>query len=266
MRLNQPRWWPSARQTPVEDRSRTPNTWWRVAVPTVCLLAGLLLATTHTVSGGGQIRGSEAPRLVDLVREAQRAVDGLGTQRDGLAAQIDSTHGAASGPALTAIENRVAALGDEAGLDAVQGPGVSVTLTDARRDADGRFPRDASPDDLVVHQQDIQAVLNALWGAGAEAVALQDQRVIATSAPRCVGNTLLLNGRTYSPPYTVTAIGDPAALSDALAADPQIRLYKQYVIRFGLGYTEQASDNLEIPGYTRPLRMRYARPAGPLVY
>lgn len=242
------------------------STRWRFAVPVVCLLAGLLLATTHTVSDGGQIRGSEAPRLVDLVREAQRAVDGLGGQRDGLAAQIDATHGAASGPALTAIESRVGELTGEAGLDAVRGPGVTVTLTDARRDADGRFPRDASPDDLVVHQQDIQAVLNALWGAGAEAIALQDQRLIATSAPRCVGNTLLLNGRTYSPPYTVTAIGDPTALSAALAADPQIRLYKQYVIRFGLGYTEQSADDLELPGYSRPVRMRYARPAGPLVY
>lgn len=235
-------------------------------MPAVCLLAGLLLATTHTVSGGRQIRGSEAPRLVDLVRETQRAVDGLGARRDLLAAQIDSTHGAASGPALTAIEDRAAALSGEAGLDAVRGPGVTVTLTDARRDADGRFPRDASPDDLVVHQQDIQAVLNALWSAGAEAIALQDQRIIATSAPRCVGNTLLLNGRTYSPPYIVTAIGDPGALTAALAADPQIRLYKQYVIRFGLGYTEQASDGLEVPGYTRPVRMRYARPAGPLIY
>lgn len=242
------------------------STRWRFAVPVVCLLAGLLLATTHTVSDGGQIRGSEAPRLVDLVREAQRAVDGLGGQRDGLAAQIDATHGAASGPALTAIESRAGELTGEAGLDAVRGPGVTVTLTDARRDADGRFPRDASPDDLVVHQQDIQAVLNALWGAGAEAIALQDQRLIATSAPRCVGNTLLLDGRTYSPPYTVTAIGDPTALSAALAADPQIRLYKQYVIRFGLGYTEQSADDLELPGYSRPVRMRYARPAGPLVY
>ena len=94
----------------------------------------------------------------------------------------------------------------------MHGPGLIVTLTDAQRDADGRFPRDASPDDLVVHQQDIQAVLNALWSAGAEAIQMQDQRIIATSAPRCVGNTLLLNGRTYSPPYTITAIGDVAAM------------------------------------------------------
>ncbi len=59
------------------------------------------------------------------------------------------------------------------------GPGLVVTLNDAQRDAKGRFPRDASPDDLVVHQQDIQAVLNALWSAGAEGIQMQDQRIIA---------------------------------------------------------------------------------------
>ena len=96
-------------------------------------------------------------------------------------------------------------------------PASIVTLTDAQRDANGRFPRDASPDDLVVHQQDIEAVLNALWSAGAEAIQMQDQRIIATSAPRCVGNTLLLNGRTYSPPYTITAVGDADAMQAALA-------------------------------------------------
>ena len=125
------------------------------------------------------------------------------------------------------------------GWTPVHGPGLTVTLTDAPRDANGRFPRDASPDDLVVHQQDIQAVLNALWTAGAEAIQMQDQRIIATSAPRCVGNTLLLNGRTYSPPYTITAIGDATAMQASLAAAPLVILYKQYVVRFGLGYTEQ---------------------------
>ena len=87
-----------------------------------------------------------------------------------------------------------------------------MTLNDAQRDAEGRFPGDASADDLVVHQQDIEAVLNAMWSAGAEAIQMQDQRIIATSAPLCVGNTLLLNGRTYSPPYVVTAIGDASAM------------------------------------------------------
>jgi uncharacterized protein YlxW (UPF0749 family) len=235
-------------------------------VPLVWLLAGLLLAATHGVSGGSEIRRSDAPRLVDLVREEQSSVDRLTAERDGLAAKIDSTHGRSPDTALAAMHARSAQLAGEAGLDPVHGPGLAVTLTDAQRDANGRFPRDASPDDLVVHQQDIQAVLNALWSAGAEAIQMQDQRIIATSAPRCVGNTLLLNGRTYSPPYTITAIGDAAAMQAALATAPLVTLYKQYVVRFGLGYDEQVKSDVRVVGHTEPVRMHVAKPAGPLGY
>ncbi|WP_193393845.1 DUF881 domain-containing protein [Mycobacterium kyorinense] len=239
---------------------------WRVGVPLVCLLAGLLLGATHGVSRGGEIRRSDAPRLVDLVREAQSNVDGLSSEQDRLAAAIDSTHGRSADAALAAMQRRSAELAGDAGLDPMHGPGLVVTLTDAQRDANGRFPRDASPDDLVVHQQDIQAVLNALWSAGAEAIQVQDQRIIATSAPRCVGNTLLLNGRTYSPPYTITAVGDPGAMQAALAAAPLVTLYKQYVVRFGLGYSEQVMPDVHIAGYTEPVRMHVAKPAGPVSY
>jgi uncharacterized protein YlxW (UPF0749 family) len=231
----------------------------------VCLLAGALLATTHGVSGGGEIRRSDAPRLVDLVREAQQAVDRLSAQRDSLAGQVASVHGTVGSQMTVAtLREKALPLAASVGLDPVHGPGLVVTLTDAQRDANGRFPRDASPDDLVVHQQDIQAVLNALWSAGAEAIQMQDQRLIATSAPRCVGNTLLLNGRTYSPPYAVTAIGDVGAMQAALAAAPLVTLYKQYVVRFGLGYAEQPRADVQVAGYTEPVRMQYAKPAGPV--
>jgi uncharacterized protein YlxW (UPF0749 family) len=239
---------------------------WRVGVPLVCLLAGLLLGATHGVSGGGEIRRSDAPRLVDLVRQEQFEVDRMNAERDRLAHTIDSTHGRSSDAALAAMLRRSAELAVDAGLDPVHGPGLTVTLDDAQRDANGRFPRDASPDDLVVHQQDIQAVLNALWSAGAEAIQMQDQRIIATSAPRCVGNTLLLNGRTYSPPYAITAIGDAAAMQAALAAAPLVILYKQYVVRFGLGYTEQVTPDVRVAGYSEPVRMHFAQPAGPVSY
>ncbi len=239
---------------------------WRFGVPVVCLLAGALLGTTHGVSGGGEIRRSDAPRLVDLVRAAQQSVDRLSAQRDSLARQIDDAQaGPARGDAaVAALLVKAAPLAVAAGTVPMHGPGLVVTLTDAQRDANGRFPRDASPDDLVVHQQDIKAVLNALWSGGAEAVQMQDQRIIATSAPRCVGNTLLLNGRTYSPPYTLTAIGDVPAMQAALAAAPLVTLYKQYVVRFGLGYAEQPRADVQVAGYTGPITLRYATPAGPL--
>jgi uncharacterized protein YlxW (UPF0749 family) len=245
------------------DTRRSP---WRFGVPLVCLLAGLLLAATHGVSGGAEIRRSDAPRLVDLVREAQSSVEHLRAQRDELANKINSTHGRSTDAALAAMLRRSAELAGEAGMDPVHGPGLTVTLQDAQRDANGRFPRDASPDDLVVHQQDIEAVLNALWNGGAEAIQMQDQRIIATSVPRCVGNTLLLNGRTYSPPYTITAIGNAAAMEAALAAAPLVILYKQYVVRFGLGYTEDVKSDVQIVGHSEPVRTHFAQPAGPLGY
>ena len=245
------------------DTRRSP---WRFGVPLVCLLAGLLLAATHGVSGGAEIRRSDAPRLVDLVREAQSSVSQLNAERDGLAGKLDSMHGRSSNTALAAMLRRAAELAGEAGMDPVHGPGLVVTLQDAQRDANGRFPRDASPDDLVVHQQDIQAVLNALWSAGAEAIHMQAQPIIGTSVPRCVGNTLLLNGRTYSPPYTITAIGNAVAMQAALAAAPLVILYKQYVVRFGLGYREEVKPDVQIVGHTEPVRMHFAQPAGPVGY
>ncbi|WP_102144037.1 DUF881 domain-containing protein [Mycobacterium hubeiense] len=249
----------------MEQNRRSP---WRFGVPLVCLLAGLLLAATHGVSGGDEIRRSDAPRLVDLVREAQQSVDRLTAERDALVTAIDTQHGGSpsADAALAAITRRSASLTAAAGLDPMRGPGLVVTLNDAQRDAQGRFPRDASPDDLVVHQQDIQAVLNALWSAGAEGIQMQDQRIIGTSAPRCVGNTLLLNGRTYSPPYVITALGDAARMQAALAAAPLVTLYKQYVVRFGLGYTEEPRPLVELVGHTEPVRMRFAEPAGPIGY
>ena len=253
----------------MDDHSTAPRkrSLWRFGVPAVCVAAGLLLGVTYGVSGGDEIRRSDAPRLVDLVREAQQSVDRLSAQQSALALEIENHHGGSPGAdaALRAITDKGDLLATDAGLTPLRGPGLVVTLNDAQRDAQGRFPRDASPDDLVVHQQDIQAVINALWSAGAEGIQVQDQRIIATSAPRCVGNTLLLNGRTYSPPYVISAVGDAAAMQAALASAPLVTLYKRYAVRFGLGYVEETRD-VELVGHGESVRTRYAQPVGPLGY
>ena len=85
----------------------------------------------------------------------------------------------------------------------------------------------------------MQAVVNALWAGGAEAMSIMDVRVISTSAVRCVGNTLLLHGRVYSPPFKIMAIGDPAALQQALASSEGVRLFRDAVDDFQLGYTRR---------------------------
>ncbi|MCD7052884.1 DUF881 domain-containing protein [Rhodococcus sp. BH2-1] len=244
------------------QRTRPPFGFWSIAVLVVCLVAGLLIATTREVSHGNEIRAADSTRLSDLVRQAQTEVDRAARTRDELAAQVEELQETAAGTDTRVAEvlTESRALADAAGLTELSGRGVVVTLTDAPRDADGKYPAGASPDDLVVHQQDVQSVLNALWAGGAEAVAMQDQRIVNTSAPRCIGNTLLLHGRTYSPPYVVTAIGDPARLAATLAYEPGIKMFKQYAVRYGLGYTQQQSDALTVPAYTGQLHTEYARP------
>jgi uncharacterized protein YlxW (UPF0749 family) len=101
-------------------------------------------------------------------------------------------------------------------------------------------------------------VVNALWAGGADAVQLMDQRVISTSAVRCVGTTLVLQGRIYPPPYTVTAIGDPGRLRAAIENSYGVARYLAYVDRFGLVFEVEQRTSVEIPGYRGSIELRHA--------
>ena len=125
-----------------------------------------------------------------------------------------------------------------------------MTLTDAAVDL---TPPGVSGDLLDVHEQDIQNVVNALWTAGAEAMTIQGQRVVSTTAVKCVGNTVVLHGTAYAPPYVITAIGVPASLEAGLASDTDVQIYRQYAQAYQLGYEQQRVDQTTMPAYTGPL-------------
>ncbi|MCJ0905512.1 DUF881 domain-containing protein [Rhodococcus sp. ARC_M6] len=225
---------------------------WRVGVLVVCLVAGLMVATAQRSAEENQLQVTDSTRLSDLVRSAQANASDVSATRDQLSAQLNAlqVEAARSNAGVADTLAEIDAISVDAGLTSMTGPGVVVTMTDAPRNADGKYPVDATPDDLVVHQQDVQSVLNALWAGGAEAVGMQDQRIVNTSAPRCIGNTLLLHGRTYSPPYVMRAIGNTERLEAALAGEPGIRVFKQYAMRFGLGYTQASPEQITVPAYT----------------
>jgi uncharacterized protein YlxW (UPF0749 family) len=228
-----------------------------VAVTLVLVGAGWLFATSAETSRGTQLRSDRAD-AVDLVRSEQerlaaRQARYLALQRE-YRERIDAEAG--GNTAVRSLRADAARIEPAAGLRAVSGPALTVSLTDAPRAS--RKPEGVKPDDLVVHQQDVQAVVNALWAGGAEAMMVMDQRIVSTSAVRCVGNTLILQGRVYSPPYRITAVGDPAALRAALAASPQVQIYQEYVRAFGLGYEVQDRGVMSLPAYTGPLELRYA--------
>jgi uncharacterized protein YlxW (UPF0749 family) len=111
----------------------------------------------------------------------------------------------------------------------------------------------------VVHQQDVQAVVNALWAGGAEAMTIMGQRVIATTAVRCVGNTLYLNGREYSPPFTVKVIGDRNLMRASLNQSPGVQAFQDAAIRWGLGYAvTDDGGKLSLPAYSELPSLTYA--------
>lgn len=227
-----------------------------VAVGAVLAAAGLLFVANASNATGAR----RSPQDLAELAEAQSDRVALqATQVDALRAQVDE---------LTAKEADVPQVGDGSAADAVAsgstpvvGPGLEVTLDDAPADAPHRDG--VSADVLVVHQQDIQSVVNALWAGGAEAVAIQDQRLITTSAIRCVGNVLRLHGRLYSPPYTVSAIGDEIAMRAALADSPAIQAYRRDAAQVGLGWRVDGRDALTLAAYSGATDLAFARlPAG----
>src|SRR4051794_2419037 len=213
-------------------RPRLPRGW-GLLVPIAFALAGVLFATSAEVSRGTDLRSSGNTSLPDLIRAGQRRVEASTARVESLRRSVEALTGPAAlgDKRVAGLTARANGLSEDAGTQAVHGPGVKVTLDDAHLSS---IPEGFTGDDLVVHQQDVQAVVNALWLGGAEAMMLQDQRVISTSAVRCVGNTLILQGRVYSPPYTITAIGDSASMRQALNSSSDVTIYRQYVDALGL--------------------------------
>ncbi|MGB4273247.1 MAG: DUF881 domain-containing protein, partial [Propionicimonas sp.] len=140
----------------------------------------------------------------------------------------------------------------------VRGPAVVVTLTDAPLSVK---PAGVADDLLIVHQQDIQAVVNALWAGGAEAMSIQDERVTTRTGIKCVGNSVVLHGVPYAPPYVIAAIGDQARLEAALASSRYLATYRQYVTAYGLGYGQERRDDLTVPALSGSVDTRFAQAA-----
>ena len=224
---------------------------WSLLVPLIAALAGLLFTTSAHISAGTNLRDDRRPELTRLIEERRRQVESEDATASALRRDIDASTGqqAGSDGRIAEQQARANAVRADAGLTALHGPGVTVRLDDAPRRPDGSLPAGARPDDVVVHQQDVQSVVNALWAGGAEAMAIMDVRVISTSAVRCVGNTLLLHGRVYSPPFEITAIGDPNALRGALDAAPGVQSFRDAVQAWGLGYDVRSESDITVPAF-----------------
>ena len=214
-----------------------------IAVFVVVALTGFLLATNIRVNRTATVTSDTAQMVEQRVEQANK----LRSEVSKLNSQINTLNKLAGTGSSDSSNSEDA--GSSTVLPAVQGPGVTVTLDDSPlwKTMVNSSGSASNINDYVIHQQDIEAVVNALWAGGAEAMMIQDQRVLFNSAVICVGNVLMLQGKQYSPPYTISAIGPTEDMIDALADSQAVQVYQEYVSAFGLGWNVETKDTLKFP-------------------
>ena len=233
---------------------------WRVATPLVVLLSGVLFAVSAEQSDGLDLRGGRLTDLASVVRAERDEAGDLTAEAAALNAEVEALSTELGDRSVSRVQAEIATLVDPAGLTEEVGAGVQVTLDDASKEA--RLAYEGEPNDLVVHQQDIQAVANAMWNAGAVAVTIQGQRLISTTGIKCEGNQVTLHGLPYSPPYVIVGIGDQARMEAELTTDPILATYRDYttIPGGGVSWDMVEVDQAVAPAYAGLLDLTYATP------
>jgi uncharacterized protein YlxW (UPF0749 family) len=236
------------------SRSRSP------ALAALLVLFGFLLAAGIVQE---RLREEELPtraaELRTLVEQRRDALQQLTEEVQSLSERLSGLQGSASGGPgdLEDVLARLERLEAAAGIEALAGPGVVVELMDSPR-----VPTSAAEEaDLRIQDTDLRLVVNALWQAGAEAVAVNGQRVVSTTAIRRAGGVVLVNYRAVASPYRVVALGDAEALEDGLDGAGIVRQFEVWREVHGLGLTVRPAGHLVTPGLPAPPKVRWGGPA-----
>ncbi len=214
------------------------------------LVVGFLL--TLGVTAGRDVAEAQQARsteLVALINARQEHVDAQALQLEQLRGQLAAAEAEVTGPG--GLGTAVARAEQQAGLTRIGGPGLRVTFDDA-----GSSCRGLTPEDCRIQDADLQLAVNTLFGLGAEALAVNGERLIATTAIRGAGRAILVNYRVLTPPYVVEAVGNPQQLArdfptSAIAGD-----FEVWKSRYGLGFTHEVAEALVLPAYGGSVRFR----------
>ncbi|MGH2684431.1 MAG: DUF881 domain-containing protein [Actinomycetota bacterium] len=227
-------------------------------LPAILMVLGFLVAAAV---GREQVREERFPRqvaeLVDLIDARRRAISELSGEAEGLNRRLDELRAAAgTGSAeLRTTLDRIERLRARAGLARAQGGGLVIEVADSE---DAPTTRDEVTD-FRIQDVDLREIVNALWRAGAEAIAINGQRVVVTTAIREAGGTILVNFSPVTSPYRVSAVGDPTEMRvrlDQSGLTSQFDVWEQV---YGLGFAIRSVSELTLPGLQTELS--WASPA-----
>lgn len=226
-------------------------------VPAV-LFGFLVAAQWQTQLERSQLAVRYNAPLTEAAQSLQGEQNTLKGQLADLRTQLDKIQANASTQtdATRSLQARIDELKARAGLTLVKGDGVLISLEDAK-------PTGANAKDLdksICHATDLTDIVNTAWRGGAQAVAINDERIVGTSSVYCVGSTIMVNGTLMSPPFQIVAIGRQDQLLGAFEDPAQLRDIKQRGEVHGLGFRVSRAAQLQAPAYSGALNVRAAQP------
>ena len=217
----------------------------RVTLALVCVILGIMLAvqfrTTQDIRS--TIPFQRAEDLSQRLKQAEK-------ERDSALRQLLEVQNSTLSDALTKEAElfRMAA-----GYMPVQGPGVIVTIDDSKR----AMKPGENPNLYLIHDDDMLKVINELWAADAEAISINDQRLVIGSEIRCAGPTISVNNSRYSPPYEIRAIGDPKTLEASLKMRGGVIETLQF---WGIQATVKPQPLIKIAAFKGGHKYQFAKP------
>jgi len=230
-----------------------------LSLSAVIALVGFLAATS--VMTGRVERRQEAPRkeqLVALIEKRRSLVGDLDEAVVALRRDVDRAQMRASrrNSRDAAAADSATTLAKQAGTVALSGRGLIIEVAPSNR----QVPSAEEAGAYEIHDTDLQLVVNALWAAGAEAIAINGSRLVATTPIRSAGGTIVVNFRPLSPPFRVLAIG---ADRRAFEGSDIARRFKRWIDLFGLRFVVRDADDVAVPAYTGRVTISVAEPSVP---
>ena len=222
------------------------------------VLFGLLVSVQwRTQSDRNELTVRYNTPLLDAAKTLQNEQNTLKAQLADLRAELDQIQTSASTQSGSAkdLQARLDELKLVAGLNERSGDGVIITLDDARGASAAK-----DIEKSICHNTDLTDIVNQAWRGGAEAIAVNDERIVGSSSIYCVGSTIMVNGTLMSPPFSVVVIGSPNDLLATYDNPAQLRDIKQRRDVYGLGFRVSRASGLHVPSYRGALNVRYATP------
>jgi len=222
----------------------------QISIMAVCLVLGIMLAVQfkNTQNSDINLRGDRSDEVYLKYITVTEERDALASEVISLREKLANVRN--NNNAIQELQDELKKSNMAAGLLPVKGPGIIITLNDSPR----QLQLGEDPNALLVHDSDMQAVVSELKASGAEAISINNERVIAMSEIRCAGTTILVNTNKIAPPFVIKVIGDPQMLESGLTIKGGVA---QRLKDYGLQVQIQKIEEVEIPAFSGSVKLKY---------